>query len=126
MSESADSLVSLAKKSVLEGVLVADAKVRFLFSSWNFLCIMHFALQGIIRSVNDHVCRIFGYTKHQLLGHDIKMLMEPAYRVSRVVIQFCSLRLTIPYALGPARPLHGKLFEDWQRKSCWQDAYCIG
>ena len=61
MSESSDSLVRLHKRAELNGVLVADVK-------------------GIIRSVNEPVCRMFGYNKNGLLGQDIKMLMESAYR----------------------------------------------
>ncbi len=47
------------ERSLLQGVVVTDA-------------------HGIIRSVNDHITRLFGYNKHQLLGKDVKMLMPPA------------------------------------------------
>src|SRR3990167_8214371 len=37
------------------------------------------ANSGIIRSVNDHLCRLFRYKKEHMIGANVKMLMEDAY-----------------------------------------------
>jgi PAS domain S-box-containing protein len=37
------------------------------------------ATSGTIRSVNEHCCRLFRYSRDQLIGQNVKLLMEDAY-----------------------------------------------
>lgn len=59
--DDSSSFEEVATRRLLQGVLTADAK-------------------GVIRSVNDHVLRIFECNKHDLLGKNIKILMPEAIR----------------------------------------------
>ena len=56
-----DPLASLVPRVPHACVLVAEAK------------------SGMIRSVNEHLCRLLSYKCDQLVGANVKLLMDPAY-----------------------------------------------
>ncbi len=83
------SNTELTERRLLQGVVVSDS-------------------HGVIRSVNDHVCRIFEWNKRDLLGKDIKMLMPETIRAQHDEYLANFLRNLQGKAIGSTRVVIGQ------------------
>lgn len=78
LSEYQDSLEARVK-SRTEKLAISEARSRAILRTM-LDGLIHIDAQGLIFTINDAACRMFGYNEDELTGHNIKQLMPEPYR----------------------------------------------
>ncbi|HVC46966.1 MAG TPA: PAS domain S-box protein [Terracidiphilus sp.] len=102
------SLVDLTEQKAVEADLARSLEVTRAILDTAVNPILTIDSAGLVRSFNPAAERLFGFSREEVLGHNVKMLMPEPYRAEHDSYLERYLREGSPHVIGQGREVEGR------------------